>query len=89
MNMVLYHQYCLGVSMFNHKQFEDKVYSLVTREINKAFSKLLKGDGRVIQAEGVKLHKQVIQALHHIAEETATQILFGLLANVEARRKKY
>ena len=76
--------------MFNHKKFEDKVYSLVTREVNKAFSKLLKSDGGAVQSEGVKLHKQIMEALHSIAEEAATQILFGLLANAEASiMKKY
>ena len=75
--------------MFNHKQFEEKVYSLVTRQINKAFSKLLKSDGGAVQVEGIKLHKQVMKALHSIAEEVAAQILCGLLANAEARRKKY
>ena len=74
--------------MFNYKQFEDKVYGLVTREINKAFSTLLKNDGGAVQVEGIKLHKQVMEALHYIAEEVATQILYGLLANAEARRKK-
>ena len=75
--------------MFNHKKFEDKIYSLVTREVNKAFSTLLKSDGGAVQSEGVKLHKQVMEALHYIAEEVATQILFGLLANAEARMKKH
>ena len=76
--------------MFNHKKFEDKIYSLVTREVNKAFSTLLKSDGGAVQSEGVKLHKQVMEALHYIAEEVATQILFGLLANAEASiMKKY
>lgn len=74
--------------MFNHKQFEDKVYSFVTREINKAFSKLLKSNGGAVQVEGIKLHKQVMEALHSIAEEVTTQILYGLLVNAEARRKK-
>ena len=74
--------------MFNPKKFEDKVYSLVTREVNKAFSTLLKSDGGAVQSEGVKLHKQVMKALHYTAEEIATQILFGLLANAEARMKK-
>ena len=76
--------------MFNHKKFEGKVYSLVTKEINKAFSALLKSDEGAVQSEGVKLHKQVMEALHYTAEEVATQILFGLLANAEARlMKKY
>ena len=74
--------------MFNHKKFKDKVYDLVTREINKAFSKLLKSDGGAVQVEGIKLHKQVMEALHYTAEEVATQILYGLLANSEARKKK-
>lgn len=76
--------------MFNHKQFEDKIYNLVTREINKAFSTLLKNDSGAVQAEGIKLHKQVMKALHYTAEEVAAQILFGLLANAEASiMKKY
>lgn len=85
--MLLY-QYCLEVLMFNHKQFEEKVYSLVTREINKAFSTLLKSDGGAVQVQGIKLHKQVMEALHDITEEVAAQILYGLLANSEAKRKK-
>ena len=74
--------------MFNHKQFEEKVYSLVTRQINKAFSKLLKSDGGAVQVEGIKLHKQVMEVLHSIAEEVTTQILCGLLTNAEAKKKK-
>jgi hypothetical protein len=75
--------------VFNHKQFEDKVYSLVTREINKTFLTILKSDVGSVQTEGIKLHKRVMETLHYIAEEVATQILYGLLANSEARRKKY
>jgi|APEBP8051072661_1049379.scaffolds.fasta_scaffold02035_8 hypothetical protein len=74
--------------MFNYKQFEDKVYGLVTGEINKAFSTLLKSNRDAVQVEGIKLHKQVMEALHYIAEEVAAQILYGLLANAEVKKKK-
>lgn len=82
-------QYCLEVVMFNHKQFEKKIYSLVTREINKSFSTIPKSDVGSVQAEGIQLHKWVMKTLHFIAEESATQILCGLLSNAEARKKKY
>jgi hypothetical protein len=66
--------------MFNPKEFEQKVYALVTQEVNKAFSKILNSDKEAVQQKGVKVHRQVMKALHLVTEETAIQILHGLLA---------
>lgn len=68
--------------MFNPKQFEKRVYTLVTKEVNKAFSALLKRDNRVIELEGIKMQKQVMEALHCVVQETAIQILYGLLVRM-------
>lgn len=66
--------------MFNAKKFEQDVYGLVTKEVNTIFSKILKGDKRAVQKEGIKIQKQVMEILHFVTEETAMQILYGLLA---------
>jgi hypothetical protein len=68
--------------MFNPKQFENRVYTLVTKEVNKAFSALLKKDNSVIELEGIKMQKQVMKALHCVVQETAIQILYGLLVRM-------
>lgn len=67
--------------MFNQKQFEKKIYALVTQEVNEVFSTLLKTDRSTIQTEGIKIQREVMQVLHSIIEETVTQILCGLLLN--------
>lgn len=67
--------------MFNPEQFEQKIYSLVTLEINKEFSKILKKGDEVMQTEGIKMQRQIMEILHYITEEIATQILYGLLVN--------
>jgi hypothetical protein len=74
--------------MFNPKQFENKVYALVTQQVNKVFSKLLKGSEKEMQAESIKLQRQVMEALHYIAEEVSSQILCGLLINIESKNKR-
>ena len=66
--------------MFNAKKFEQKVYRLVTKEVNAVFSKILKGDKREVQKEGIKVQKQVMEILHFVTEETAVQILYGLIS---------
>lgn len=66
--------------MFNKKKFEQKVYTLVTQEVNDVFSKILRGDKSAVQKEGIKVHRQVMETLHFVVEETAIQILYGLLA---------
>jgi hypothetical protein len=67
--------------MFNAEKFKKKVYGLVTKEVNTIFSKILKGDKRAVQKEGIQVHKQVMEILHFVTEETITQILCGLLAH--------
>jgi hypothetical protein len=67
--------------MFNAEKFKKKVYGLVTKEVNTIFSKILKGDKRALQKEGIQVHKQVMEILHFVTEETVTQILCGLLAH--------
>ncbi len=64
------------MSMFNQQEFEDKVYALVTQEVNKVLSKLL-NKGRV-QQEGFQVQRKVMRALHAVTEETVTQISYGL-----------
>lgn len=72
--------------MFNPKKFESKVYALVTREVNKAFTKL--SDSSKDQTKGIQFHQQIMQALHGVTEETATQILYGLLLSAQVQSKK-
>lgn len=73
--------------MFNPKKFESKVYALVTREVNKAFKKL-SDSSEENQTKGIQFHQQIMQALHEVTEETAVQILYGLLVNAQVRAKK-
>ena len=72
-----------GVIMFNVKKFERKVYGLVTKEVNTVFSKILIGDKEAVQKEGIKIQQQVMKVLHFVTEETAMQILCGLLLHIE------
>jgi hypothetical protein len=65
--------------MFNAKKFEQKIYEIVTKEVNTVFSKILIGDKRAVQKEGIKIQQQFMKILHSVTEETATQILYGLL----------
>jgi len=67
--------------MFNAEKFKQNVYELVTKEVNTVFSEILKGDKRAVQKEGIKVQKQVMEMLHFVTEETAMQILYGLLAH--------
>jgi len=66
--------------MFNQKQFEDKVYELVTTESNKVFSKLLKWDENTIQKEGLKTQRKMLESMHQVIEELVTQNTYGFLA---------
>jgi hypothetical protein len=67
---------------FNQQQFEDKVYALVTREMNAFFS------GREpAQAEIVSAQKQILHSLHFVIEETITQIIYALLMMANTQQK--
>lgn len=66
--------------MFNAKQFEEKLYTLVTQEVNQAVTLILIGGKENVQTQGIQLQRQVTKALHDIVEETSIQILYGLLA---------
>lgn len=73
--------------MFDPKKFESKIYALVTREVNKAFAKLLNSNG-ADQTKGIQFHQQIMKALHEVTEETAIQILYGLLVSAQVQVKK-
>ena len=62
--------------MFNLTLFEQKIYDLVTREVNDIFSNLLARNQ--VQENGVRVQRQILAALHDVAEETNTQISYGL-----------
>ena len=69
--------------MFNQQQFEDKVYELVTSEINAFFN------GReFVQADVVNAQKQILHSLHFVVEETIAQIIYGLLIMANAKGGK-
>jgi hypothetical protein len=68
--------------MFNPTLFEQKVYDLVTQEVNNAFSVLI-AKGAPSQ-EGFKIQRQMMEALHSVTEETILHISYGL-----AIRNKY
>ena len=73
--------------MFNQKQFEDKVYELVTTESNKVFSKLLKWDENTIQKEGLKTQRKMLESMHRVIEELVTQNTYGFLARQRGTAK--
>lgn len=73
--------------VFDPNRFENKIYTLVTHEVNKVFSAVLKSDEASVQVEGVKLQRQIIETLHDITEEIASQILHGILINIKPRHK--
>ena len=76
--------------MFNPKQFENAVYAFVTHEVNKAVSTFSK-DKEKARTEGIRFHRQIMEILHEVTEETATQILYGLLLaqeNTQPRKGK-
>lgn len=73
--------------MFNPKQFESKVYALVTQEVNQAMSTLWDG-GSSTHSKGIQLQRQIMKALHSVTEETAIQIFYGLLLIVQEGAKK-
>ena len=63
--------------MFNPALFEEKIYAFVTQEVNNVFSELLtKG---MAGQDGVRVQKQMMEALHSVTEETVMQISYGLL----------
>ena len=69
--------------MFNQQQFEDKVYELVTREINAFFN-----SGKFAQAEIINAQKQILHSLHFVIEETISQIVYGMLMMANAKGGK-
>lgn len=73
--------------MFNPKKFESAVYAFVTDKVNKAVSTVSK-DKEKARTEGIRFHRQIMEALHEITEETATQILYGLLLAEENTRPR-
>ena len=69
--------------MFKQQQFEDKVYELVTREINDFFS-----SGEFAQAEIINAQKQILHSLHFVIEETISQLVYGILMMANAQGGK-
>ena len=73
--------------MFDQIDFERKFYTLITEEVNAAFSQLmssnkfsLRNDADLIK-EGLKMQRQIMEALHAITEESVIQMSFGLLTH--------
>lgn len=69
--------------MFNQQQFEDKVYELVTREINAFFN-----SREFVQADVINAQKQILHSLHFVIEETISQIVYGMLMMANAKGEK-
>lgn len=67
---------------FNKQQFEDKIYEVVTSEVNNFFKK-----GDYNQSDALKTQRQMLQALHFIAEETISQIVWGMLIMMNVNKK--
>ena len=68
--------------MFNQQQFEDKVYELVTREINDFFN-----SGEFAQVEIINAQKQILRSLHFVIEETISQLVYGIFMMANAKEK--
>jgi hypothetical protein len=67
--------------MFNQQQFEDKVYELVTREVNAFFS-----SKEFAQSEIINVQRQILHSLHFVIEETMAQIMYGLFMMANANK---
>ena len=67
--------------MINRKQFQNKLYSIVTRDVDEACSELLKGDRKTLQTNAIQIQQQVIYAMNWITEQTVIKISNGLLLN--------
>lgn len=65
--------------MFNRKQFQHKICSIVTKDVKEAYVKLRNENRKTIQADGMKMQRQVICAMHYITEETVAMIGQNLL----------
>lgn len=65
--------------MFNQQQFEDKLYALVTSEVNAFFN-----NREVIPSEAIKAQQQILHSLHFVIEETIAQIVYGVLMMMNA-----
>jgi hypothetical protein len=73
--------------MFNQIDFERKFYALVTQEVNKVFSELVRNRKDSVQQEGLKIQRKIMELLHAITEETAIQIFYGLLVSKEGEQQ--
>lgn len=62
--------------MFDQERFKKSIYKLVTKEVNAVYSEL--SNKNMVQQEGFRVQRQVIQALHFVIEETVVQISYGL-----------
>jgi hypothetical protein len=67
--------------MFDQIDFERRFYELITKEVNAAYSNLLQSSKMSVQAEGLKMQRQIMESLHAITEEVTMQGFFGLLAH--------
>lgn len=81
--------------MFDQIDFEQKFYKLVVDEVNAAFSQLkdsnkssLRDDVNLIK-EGLKMQRQIMEALHSITEEATMQVSFGLLAHQQSQSDNF
>ena len=63
--------------MFSSADFEQKVYDFVTRQVNDIFLDLLARNE--VEREGIRVQRQILEALHDVAEETNAQISYGLV----------
>ncbi len=74
--------------MFNQQEFEEKVYWLVTDEVNHVFAELIaSGDKDRLNGEAIRINRQIMQGLHYVVEEIVTQNLCGLLVNHDIVRE--
>lgn len=72
---------------FDQLGFENRFYLLITKEVNEIYSNLIRSSKDSIQAEGLKIQRQIMESLHAITEEAVMQGFFGLIANKEGESK--
>jgi hypothetical protein len=70
-------------TQFNKQKFEDKVYALVTAEVNEVFPTLVQTGGDILT-----FHRQLLQAIHFVIEETVVQNLHGIRLMTQAQQKE-
>ena len=67
--------------MFNQQQFANELYEFVTTRINAVYPELVRSGGDV-----GNFHRQFLQAIHFVVEESVVQNFHGWKLSLEVKR---